>query len=173
MTTLACFALAARRGSPGFAAIGGSCLFLATTFRPPVLLHGVACLPFVWMLWQRYSPRNAVQVLASACVGFALMLGLFFWDALASDFGEDFLTVLKRNRQYGSLASVPGTTLALTTATTLARILLDNACALLLVTMSAVVCWRSTCFALRQHRAWCVAALLLSLIHISEPTRPY
>lgn len=160
VTMVASAALAARRGSLVLAATCGGCLFLAAVLRPPAFLHSIACLPFVWLLWQRYPAKCAVQVLASACAGAVVLLGLFFLDAVAGGFGRDFLTVLETNRQYGSLASVPPATLALTTATTLARIMLGNAGALLLVAVSAVVCWRSSHFAARERLVWCGAVLL-------------
>jgi hypothetical protein len=158
VAAMSCWVLATHRGSAAWAFAAGVSFFLCVALRPPVIVHVIAWLPFLWLLFRRYPRKIAWITFAAACCGWMAMLGLFLLDARSGDYGEELLIVLARNSSYGSLERVPWGASVLTSGITVTRILVENPCSVLFVVMTLTAWWHPLQRIPSPQKCWCLAA---------------
>lgn len=162
VTALSLCAITARSGRLWLGLVAGACFALMVTFRPPSLLHLVAYVPILWVVYRRHGARFTVRVAGAFLIGATGVVAAAVIHAMAFGYWEPFKEIMRRNAAYASMSRVPFRRSIWMFVDRMRALLIGwQAVALLLMLTFAAAAqqWR-TVLSLSRWRLWLVVATL-------------
>jgi len=104
---LCLFFEAVRRNSCILAFLAGASFFLMVSFRVPCLIHAVAYIPLLWVLYREHGIGRVLAMAAASVGGFAIALAAMILHAINGSYWDAFLRMLARNFEYASSSRTP------------------------------------------------------------------
>jgi hypothetical protein len=130
---------AVRRNSATLALLAGISFFLMVSIRIPCVLHGVAYIPLLWVLYREQGFPRALGMVLSFVGGFTLALAAMIFYAVNGSYFHAFVRMLARNFEYASASRTPFTESVSRSWATISAIIHANPAFLILMAISILV----------------------------------